>query len=53
MDDPLLNLVLYTPQSPNNTGNIGRTALATRARLQLIHPLGFSLSDKRSEENTS
>ena len=46
MDDPLLNLVLYTPQIPNNTGNIGRTALATHARLHLIHPLGFSLSDK-------
>jgi tRNA (cytidine/uridine-2'-O-)-methyltransferase len=46
MDTPLLHLVLYTPQIPNNTGNIGRTALATNARLHLIHPLGFSLSDK-------
>ena len=46
MEPPLLNLVLYTPQIPNNTGNIGRTALAISARLHLIHPLGFSLSDK-------
>ena len=46
MTDPSLNLVLYTPQIPNNTGNIGRTALAVDARLHLIHPLGFSLSEK-------
>ena len=46
MTDPTLHLVLYTPQIPNNTGNIGRTALAINARLHLIHPLGFSLSDK-------
>ena len=46
MNTPLLHLVLYTPQIPNNTGNIGRTALATNARLHLIHPLGFSLSEK-------
>lgn len=46
MEEPLLNLVLYQPQIPNNTGNIGRTALATGARLHLIHPLGFSLDEK-------
>jgi tRNA (cytidine/uridine-2'-O-)-methyltransferase len=46
MTDPLLNLVLFRPQIPNNTGNIGRTALATGSRLHLIHPLGFSLEEK-------
>lgn len=46
MADPLLNLVLFRPQIPNNTGNIGRTALATGSRLHLIHPLGFSLEEK-------
>ena len=43
---PLLNLVLDRPEIPNNTGNIGRTALATGSRLHLIHPLGFDLSEK-------
>lgn len=44
--DPLLHLVLDRPEIPNNTGNIGRTALAVGARLHLIHPLGFDLSEK-------
>lgn len=43
---PLLHLVLDRPEIPNNTGNIGRTALATGCRLHLIHPLGFDLSEK-------
>ncbi len=43
---PLLHLVLDRPEIPNNTGNIGRTALAVGARLHLIHPLGFELSEK-------
>ena len=46
MEEPLLNLVLYQPQIPNNTGNIGRTALATGSRLHLIHPISFSLEEK-------
>jgi tRNA (cytidine/uridine-2'-O-)-methyltransferase len=45
-NDPLLHLVLDRPEIPNNTGNIGRTALALGARLHLIHPLGFDLSEK-------
>ncbi|MHC4832337.1 MAG: tRNA (cytidine(34)-2'-O)-methyltransferase [Planctomycetota bacterium] len=45
-DEPLLHLVLDRPEIPNNTGNIGRTALAVGARLHLIHPLGFDLSEK-------
>lgn len=44
--EPLLHLVLDRPEIPNNTGNIGRTALAVGARLHLIHPLGFDLSEK-------
>ena len=46
MTQPRLNLVLYQPQIPNNTGNIGRTALATGCRLHIIHPIGFSMDSK-------
>lgn len=42
----MLNIVLYEPEIPYNTGNIGRTCMAAGARLHLIGPLGFSLSDK-------
>ncbi|MCH2138556.1 MAG: tRNA (cytidine(34)-2'-O)-methyltransferase [Phycisphaerales bacterium] len=42
----MLHLVLYTPEIPNNTGTIGRTAMAIGARLHLIEPLGFDLSEK-------
>lgn len=45
-ESPPLHLVLDRPEIPNNTGNIGRTALATGSRLHLIHPLGFELSEK-------
>ena len=41
-----LNIVLYEPEIPANTGNIGRTCVATDTRLHLIEPLGFSLSEK-------
>ena len=41
-----VNIVLYEPEIPNNTGNIGRTCAAAGARLHLIEPLGFSLSEK-------
>ncbi|WP_430906232.1 tRNA (cytidine(34)-2'-O)-methyltransferase [Maribacter sp. 2-571] len=41
------NIVLITPEIPNNTGNIGRLALATGSHLHLVRPLGFELSDKR------
>lgn len=41
-----LNIVLYEPEIPSNTGNIGRTCVATGTRLHLIEPLGFSLSEK-------
>ena len=41
-----LNVVLFEPEIPANTGNIGRTCVATGTRLHLIEPLGFSLSEK-------
>lgn len=42
----MLNIVLYEPEIPANTGNIGRTCVATGTKLHLIEPLGFSLSEK-------
>ena len=41
-----LNVVLYEPEIPANTGNIGRTCVATGTRLHLIEPLGFHLDEK-------
>ncbi len=40
------NIVLYEPEIPANTGNIGRTCVATGSRLHLIEPLGFRLGEK-------
>lgn len=42
-----LNIVLIEPEIPNNTGNIGRLALATDSRLHLVKPFGFEIDDKR------
>lgn len=42
----MINIVLHEPEIPANTGNIGRSCVATGARLHLIEPLGFSLSEK-------
>lgn len=41
-----MNIVLYEPEIPANTGNIGRTCAAAGARLHLIEPLGFRLTEK-------
>ena len=41
------NIVLIEPEIPNNTGNIGRLALATGSTLHLVKPFGFELTDKR------
>ena len=46
-----LNIVLHEPEIPANTGNIGRTCVATGTRLHLIEPLGFSLSEKAFKES--
>ena len=42
-----LNVVLVEPEIPVNTGSIGRTCLATGARLHLIEPLGFEINDSQ------
>lgn len=43
---PLLHIVLYQPEIPQNTGNIGRTCVAIGAKLWLIRPLGFLVDDR-------
>jgi tRNA (cytidine/uridine-2'-O-)-methyltransferase len=42
-----LNIVLYEPEIPQNTGNIARTCVLTNSKLHLIKPLGFSLDEKQ------
>jgi tRNA (cytidine/uridine-2'-O-)-methyltransferase len=44
--DPHLHIVLVRPEIPQNTGSIARLAAATRTRLHLVGPLGFSLDDR-------
>jgi tRNA (cytidine/uridine-2'-O-)-methyltransferase len=44
--ESLLHVVLYQPDIPQNTGNIGRTCVAVGAKLWLIRPLGFRLDEK-------
>lgn len=42
----MLNIILHEPEIPANTGNIGRTCVATQTRLHLIEPLGFRINDQ-------
>ena len=42
-----LNIVLIEPEIPQNTGNIARTCAATGARLHLVGPMGFHITDKQ------
>ena len=42
----MINIVLYEPEIPGNTGNIMRTCVATNSKLHLIEPLGFKITDK-------
>jgi len=42
----MIHIILYEPEIPHNTGAIGRLCVATKARLHLIKPLGFSLDEK-------
>ena len=42
----MMNIILYEPEMPLNTGNIGRTCVATNTKLHLIQPLGFRLNEK-------
>ncbi len=44
-EGPLAHVVLVAPDIPWNTGNVGRTCLATQAQLHLVRPLGFSLAE--------
>ncbi|MEZ6128652.1 MAG: tRNA (cytidine(34)-2'-O)-methyltransferase [Planctomycetaceae bacterium] len=46
MSAAILNVVLYQPEIPQNTGNIGRTCVAIGAKLWLIRPLGYKLDDR-------
>ncbi len=41
-----INIVMVEPEIPQNTGNIARTCAATGAKLHLVHPLGFDISEK-------
>jgi tRNA (cytidine/uridine-2'-O-)-methyltransferase len=43
----MLNIVLYEPEIPDNTGNVGRTCVALGAKLWLVRPLGFQLEERR------
>src|SRR5256885_15645693 len=45
--EPLLHVVLYHPEIPPNTGNIGRSCVAVGAKLWLIKPLGFQIDEKQ------
>jgi len=47
IENPILNVVLYQPEIPANTGNIARLCGAARLRLHLIHPFGFKTDDRR------
>ena len=42
----MLNIILHEPEIPQNTGNIGRTCVATGTRLHIIEPMGFVINDK-------
>ena len=42
----MINIVLHEPEMPQNTGNIGRSCVATGAKLHLIEPLGYRINDK-------
>ncbi|MEM0965173.1 MAG: tRNA (cytidine(34)-2'-O)-methyltransferase [Verrucomicrobiota bacterium] len=46
MTEPLLHVALRCPEIPQNTGNIGRLCAITGCRLHLIHPLGFTTTDR-------
>lgn len=48
MEEPAaINIILHNPQIPQNTGNIGRMCAILKARLHLVHPLGFQVTDSK------
>lgn len=42
----MFHVILFRPEIPQNTGNVGRMCALTRSRLHLIHPLGFRITDR-------
>jgi tRNA (cytidine/uridine-2'-O-)-methyltransferase len=42
----MIHIVLFQPEIPQNTGNVGRMCALTKSRLHLIHPLGFKITDR-------
>ncbi len=42
----MINIVLFRPEIPQNTGNIGRTCVLTHAKLHIVGPMGFKIDDK-------
>ena len=44
---PSLHVVLYQPEIPPNTGNVGRLCLGLELRLHIVHPIGFSMDEKQ------
>lgn len=46
MGDPVFHIVLFAPEIPQNTGNVGRLCAFTDLRLHLIRPMGFEISDR-------
>ena len=49
----MINIVLFEPEIPENTGNIMRTCAATKARLHLIEPFGFIFDEKRIKRSSA
>lgn len=45
-DPSMIHIVLFNPEIPQNTGNIGRLSAINQCRLHLVHPLGFKITDK-------
>ncbi|HBE69599.1 MAG TPA: tRNA (uridine(34)/cytosine(34)/5-carboxymethylaminomethyluridine(34)-2'-O)-methyltransferase TrmL [Planctomycetaceae bacterium] len=46
-ESPLLNIVLFQPEIPQNTGNIGRTCVALGIKLWMVRPIGFRLDSSQ------
>lgn len=46
LPDPSFNVVLYQPEIPQNTGNIGRSCVALGAKLWIVRPMGFRLDER-------
>lgn len=44
--EPPLHVVLYNPEIPPNTGNVGRLCLGVGAAMHVVHPIGFSMDEK-------